>query len=390
MAKLRVGVLFGGRSAEHEVSLVSAASVLHGLDTQKYEVIPIGITKEGRWVLPPRLAESTRNTLREATLSHSDLRRALTDGRAVVLPAEPTQAALLPLGAEQTSPPAPLNLDVIFPVLHGTFGEDGTVQGLLELANIPYVGAAVLGSALGMDKEVQKRLFVQAGLPVAKYLAVRRSEWVANREAVLGAVRRRLRFPVFVKPANLGSSVGITKVRGAAALPGAIEEAGKFDQKILIERAVAGREIEVSVLGNEEPQASLPGEVIPAREFYDYTAKYLEDTTRFVVPARLEPRQVRRFQELAVAAFRALECAGMARVDFLLERRSGRICLNEVNTIPGFTAISMYPKLWEASGLPYPKLLDRLIELALERHREKSRTRFAIELPQQRGGVMKE
>ncbi len=283
-----------------------------------------------------------------------------------------------------------LAVDVIFPVLHGTFGEDGTVQGLLELADLPYVGAGVLGSALGMDKEVQKRLFLQAKLPVADFISVLRRDWQAGRKAVLRRAQGRLRFPIFVKPANLGSSVGISKVQRAAELAAAIEHAFEFDRKILVEQGIIGREIEVSVLGNDEPRASVPGEVIPAREFYDYTAKYLEDTTRFLVPARLARAQVRRCQELAVAAFRALDCAGMARVDFLMARRTGRIYVNEVNTIPGFTAISMYPKLWEASGLPYAKLLDSLIELALERHREKQRTRFSIELPRKRGGVLKE
>ena len=379
MKKPRVGVLFGGRSAEHEVSLVSAASVLRGLDSKKFEVIPIGITKEGRWVLPRQLSSGDP--------THAQLRRALTDGQAVSLPAEPGAGAV---SRREAEPHAPLQFDVIFPVLHGTFGEDGTVQGLLELADIPYVGAGVLGSALGMDKEVQKRLFLQAKLPVGKFVSVLRREWEAARAAVLQRARG-VRLPVFVKPANLGSSVGITKVKRAGELEAAIEHAFEFDRKVLVEQGIAGREIEVSVLGNDEPRASVPGEVIPAREFYDYTAKYLEDSTRFLVPAKLKPAQMRRFQELAVAAFRALDCAGMARVDFLLERRSGRIYLNEVNTIPGFTAISMYPKLWEASGLPYAKLLERLIELALERHREKLRTRFSIELPPAvRGGVLKE
>ncbi|MFQ5695608.1 MAG: D-alanine--D-alanine ligase family protein, partial [Terriglobia bacterium] len=226
--------------------------------------------------------------------------------------------------------------------------------------------------------------------PVVKFVAMRRADWEAQRDDRLRAARRRLRFPVFVKPANLGSSVGISKARSVKALAAAIDHAFEFDRKILVEQAVAGRELEVSVLGNDEPRASLPGEVIPAREFYDYTAKYLEDSTRFVVPAKLKPRQLHRLQELAVAAFRATDCAGMARVDFLLERRRGRIYLNELNTIPGFTAISMYPKLWQASGLPYPQLLDRLIELALERHQEKRRTRFSIELPRPRGGVLQE
>jgi len=386
--KVRVGVLFGGRSGEHEVSLVSAASVLRALDPAKYDVIPIGITKQGRWVLPQALAQGNRPALKEASLTHSDLRRAFDHSAAVVLPAEPSQGTLIP-AASTESPSQPFHLDVVFPVLHGTFGEDGTVQGLLELADIPYVGAGVLGSAVGMDKDVQKRLFRQAGLPVADYLAVRRQEWDTNRKAVLRAVRR-LRLPVFVKPANLGSSVGISKVSRWAALPEAMEHAFEFDKKVLVEQGITGREVEVSVLGNEEPKASLPGEVIPAREFYDYTAKYLEESTRFVVPAKLTPRQTRRFQELAVAAFRATECEGMARVDFLLSRRSGKIYISELNTIPGFTAISMYPKLWQASGLSYSELVDRLIELALERHREKSRRRFSVELPRQRGGVMKE
>lgn len=383
MKKLRVGVLFGGRSGEHEVSLVSAASVLRGLDPAKYEVVPIGITKQGRWVLP-------RMTAPAPELTHAQLRRALADGSGVLLPAEPAENSLIPADEPVAAPARSLRLDVVFPVLHGTYGEDGAVQGLLELADLPYVGAGVLGSALAMDKEVAKRLFLQAGLPVARYVPVRRHEWERKPKVILKAVRRRLRFPVFAKPANLGSSVGIRKVRRAAELAPAIKHAFEFDAKILIEQGITGREIEVSVLGNEEPQASVPGEVIPAREFYDYAAKYLEDSTRFVVPAQLPARQAQRFQALAVAAFRALECDGMARVDFLLERRTGKIYLNEINTIPGFTAISMYPKLWEASGLPYPALLDRLLQFALARHREKRRRRTSVELPAKRGGVLRE
>ncbi|MFQ5816564.1 MAG: D-alanine--D-alanine ligase family protein [Terriglobia bacterium] len=410
--KLRVGVLFGGRSGEHEVSLVSAASVIQALDPAKYEVVPIGITKEGRWILPallappapsevegsqvvrsgaegPRsLAESTRRR-RTPALTHSDLRRAFQDATAVVLPAEPSAASVVPLNPAAKHP-EPLHLDVVFPVLHGSFGEDGTVQGLLELANLPYIGAGVLGSALGMDKEVQKRLLFQAKLPVTDFVCVPRHRWEADRDAVLRTLRRRRRPPVFVKPANLGSSVGITKVRSASQLAAAIDLAARYDRKIVVERAIVGREFEVSVLGNQEPVASLPGEVIPTNEFYDYAAKYLQDNTRLIVPARLPQHQVKRLQELAVAAFRALECAGMARVDFFLERRTGKIFINELNTIPGFTAISMYPKLWEASGIPYPELLDRLIQLALDRFREKARTRYAVELPGQRGGVLRE
>jgi D-alanine-D-alanine ligase len=383
MNKLRVGVLFGGRSGEHEVSLVSAASVLRGLDPAKYEVVPIGITKQGRWVLPRMAAPA-------AELTHTELRRTLAEAPGVLLPAEPAENSLIPADEPLAAPARSLRLDVVFPVLHGTYGEDGTVQGLLELADLPYVGAGVLGSAVGMDKEVAKRLFLQAGLPVAPYVALRRHEWEKNPKQVAAIVRRKLRFPVFAKPANLGSSVGIRKVRRARELAPAIEHAFEFDSKILIEQGIAGREIEVSVLGNEAPEASVPGEVIPAREFYDYTAKYLEDSTRFVVPAQLPPRQAQRVRALAVAAFRALECEGMARVDFLVAGRTGKIYVNELNTIPGFTPISMYPKLWEASGLAYPALLDRLIELALARHREKSRRRTSIELPARRGGVLRE
>lgn len=382
MKKLRVGVLFGGRSGEHEVSLVSAASVLQGLDPKKYQVIPIGITKAGRWLLPQHS---------EKLLTHSDLGKSLRRARPVHLPAQPGKDSLAPdKSSSAGSNPSLPRLDVVIPVLHGTFGEDGTVQGLLELADIPYVGAGVLGSAIGMDKEVQKRLFMHAKLPVAPYVSVPRHAWEKQPRKVLAEIRRRLRLPVFVKPANLGSSVGISKVKQAKELPKAMKTAAEFSQKILVERGLNAREIEVSVLGNEEPRASLPGEVLPQREFYDYTAKYLEDTTELAIPAKLPAAKVRKLQELAVAAFRAAECEGMARVDFLLEKRSGKIYLNEVNTIPGFTAISMYPKLWEVSGLPYPKLLDRLIQLALDRQRQKKRTRFSIDLPRQRGGVLKE
>ena len=387
--KLRVGVLFGGRSGEHEISLVSAASLLQALDRNKYEVIPIGITREGRWVLPRGLPATGSAAGGGKALTHGVLGRALVDGAAVVLPAEPGDAALVPATADAAGVPLPL--DVVFPVLHGTFGEDGSVQGVLEMAGLPYVGAGVLGSAVGMDKDVQKRLYKQAGIPTAPYLAVRRQAWENDPKSIVAAARRQLQFPVFVKPANLGSSVGITRVRSASALSSALKHAFEFDRKAIVERAVRNpREIEVSVLGNDEPQASCPGEVIPAREFYDYRAKYLEDSTRFIVPAKLRPRQARRLQELAIAAFRAVECEGMARVDFLLERKTGRIFVNELNTIPGFTPISMYPKLWAASGVGYAELLDRLIELALARHQEKSRQRFSVALPARRGGVLKE
>jgi len=279
-------------------------------------------------------------------------------------------------------------VDVIFPVLHGTYGEDGTVQGLLELAGLPYVGAGVLASAVGMDKDVQKRLFRQEKLPVVPYLAIRRPEWERDRSAVLLRIQKQFRFPVFVKPATLGSSVGMTRVKSARELPAALDLAAEFALKIMVERAVNAREIEVSLLGNEDMRASIPGEIIPHREFYDYAAKYLEEGTRLVIPAPLHKRQVARFQDYAVRAYRAIDGAGMARCDFLLERRTGKIFVSEINTIPGFTAISMYPKLWEASGLSYAELVDRLIQLALEMHAEKARTKYAIELPPGAAGAL--
>lgn len=370
--RLRVGVLFGGRSGEHEVSLASAASVIRALDPEKYEPVPIGISKDGRWLA--------------GTKAHEMLPEVLTSGERVSLPADPTAGALVPItqGAGRPS----ITVDVIFPVLHGTFGEDGTVQGLLELAGLPYVGAGVLASAVGMDKDVQKRLFEQAGLPIVPFVAVKRSEWEREREVVLRQIKKKLRFPVFVKPATLGSSVGMSRVKNAAELGAAMDLAAEFALKIVVERGVTAREIEVSVLGNDDVHASVPGEIVPHREYYDYAAKYLEQGTALVIPAKLSKAQVVKFQELAVRAFECIDGAGMARCDFFLEKRTNKIFVNELNTIPGFTAISMYPKLWEASGLPYPKLIDRLIELAFELHREKARTKYSIELPAGAGGAL--
>jgi D-alanine-D-alanine ligase len=276
----------------------------------------------------------------------------------------------------------------VFPVLHGTFGEDGTVQGLIELAGLPYVGAGVLASAVGMDKDVQKRLFEQAGLPIVPFLAVRRSEWEHERARVLKTIKKKFRFPLFVKPATLGSSVGMTRVKAAHEISAAMDHAAEFALKIVVERGVVGREIEVSVLGNDDVSASIPGEIVPHREYYDYQAKYLEQGTQLLIPAKLTKVQVAAFQDYAVRAFGAIDGAGMARCDFFLEKRSGKIYVNELNTIPGFTSISMYPKLWEASGLPYPKLIDRLIELAIELHAEKARTKYSIELPAGSGGAL--
>ncbi len=367
---LRVGVLFGGRSGEHEVSLVSAASVIRGLDPDKYEAVPIGITKDGHWLVGQGAVKM--------------LPEVLKGGRRVMLTADPTEAALVPLdrgaGAQR--------LDVIFPVLHGTFGEDGTIQGMLDLAGLPYVGAGVLGSAIGMDKDVAKRLCQAAGIPVVPWVTVHRWDWEKNPAAVKARIEQEFAYPVFVKPATLGSSVGMSKVHNAEELGPALDLACEFGMKILVEKAVSAREIEVSVLGNHEPRASVPGEIVPHREFYDYTAKYLEDGTRLLIPAELKPTQVQKIQSLAVDAFKTLELAGMARVDFFLEKKGGKVFLNEVNTIPGFTSISMYPKLWEASGISFRELIDKLIELAFDLHRERARTKYAIELPEGSSGAL--
>jgi D-alanine-D-alanine ligase len=369
--RLRIGILFGGRSGEHEVSLASAASVIRALDPEKYEAVPIGIAKDGRWLV--------------GTKAHGMLSDVLKSGERVSLPPDPTAGALVPIAHGSGSS---VTVDVVFPVLHGTFGEDGTVQGLLELAGLPYVGAGVLASAVGMDKDVQKRLFEQAGLPIVPFLAVRRSEWEQDREVVLRQIKKKFRFPLFVKPATLGSSVGMSRVKAAHELPAAMDLAAEFALKIIVERSVTAREIEVSVLGNDDVSASIPGEIVPHREFYDYTAKYLEEGTRLVIPALLTKKQVKTFQDYAVRAFRAIDGTGMSRCDFFFERRTNKIFVNELNTIPGFTAISMYPKLWEASGLPYPKLIDRLIQLALDLHREKARTKYSIELPPGAAGAL--
>ncbi len=368
--RLRVGVLFGGRSGEHEVSLASAASVIRGLDPAKYEPVPIGITKEGHW----RIGVGAQKMLPEV----------LRGGDPVMMTADPTDASLMPLkgGAGQ-------HLDVIFPVMHGTFGEDGTIQGLLDLAGLPFVGAGVLGSAIGMDKDVAKRLLQVAKIPVVPWITVHRHDWEKNPKQIQRAIESKFKYPLFVKPATLGSSVGMTKVHSRAELAPALSLAAEFAMKILVEKAMVAREIEVSVLGNHDPKASIPGEIVPHREFYDYTAKYLEDGTQLLIPAKLKAAQVKTIQSLAVAAFRALELSGMARVDFFLEKRApGKLFLNEVNTIPGFTSISMYPKLWEASGIPFRELIDRLIALALEQHAEKARTKYEIEVPEGAAGAL--
>jgi D-alanine-D-alanine ligase len=359
LSRIRVAVLFGGRSGEHEVSCISARHVAAAFDPDRYQVVPVGITRDGHWLLP-------------------EVSRRVLEGGRLHIPETAFEAAGEPVAlAEGTrgAAAAGLEVDVVFPVLHGPYGEDGTVQGLLDMAGIPYVGSGVLGSALGMDKEKMKRMFRDHGLPIGDFVAIRAHEWEDDAARCLEAAVA-LGFPSFAKPANLGSSVGVSKCQDEASLVAGIEEALRHDRKVLVEEGMAGREIEVGVLGNDHPDASVPGEVFPGREFYDYAAKYLDDTSRTEIPADLPPAVVRELQELAVAAFRAVDAAGMARVDFFWDeagQTGARAVVNEINTIPGFTEISMFPQLWEASGLPYPRLLDRLVELALERHRQRPR-----------------
>jgi D-alanine-D-alanine ligase len=396
MKKIRVGILFGGRSGEHEISLLSAASVFNAIDKNKYEVVPIGITKEGRWVT----AADAERLLQGKFEDHKHLRAGdpeatpgaavLAKGEAVVVPPEPQKhGSLTPFETDASShaltrraTDRAIDVDVIFPVLHGTFGEDGTIQGLLELADLPYVGAGVLGSAAGMDKDIMKALFRAAGLPIVKHVTLLRSEWETKAKKVEKFVESKLRYPVFVKPANLGSSVGISKAHDCNELGPAIEEAAKFDRKIVVEQGVGGhkqkaREIECSVLGNDNPEASLPGEIVPSTEFYDYNAKYLDEGSQLIIPSKLSKGETKRVQCLAIAAFKAVDCSGLARVDFLMEPKSRKIYLNEINTMPGFTAISMYPKLWAASGVSYSDLIGRLIQLGLDRHEEKKKNQYS-------------
>ena len=366
--KLRVGVLFGGRSGEHEVSLRSARSILAAIDRKKYDVVELGITKEGRWLQGARaqklLGAASKGEVAAAVSSQS-------------------------LISAASNPGTPTGLDVVFPVLHGTFGEDGTIQGLFELADIAYVGSGVLGSAAGMDKDAMKRLFLAAGLPITPHVTLLRSEWRTDPRKCTRTIEKALRYPLFVKPANLGSSVGISKVKSRADLAAAMDEAASFDRKIVIEQGVGGpgvkpRELEVAVLGNDVPEASVVGEIVPAKEFYDYEAKYElsgPDESVSIIPAKLTKAEEKAIRAMAVQAFRACDCAGLARVDFLLAPRTdggkgNEILLNEINTLPGFTSISMYPKLWQASGLNYSALINRLLELAVERHKEKQQTRF--------------
>jgi len=396
MKKHRIGVLFGGRSGEHEVSLLSAASVLNAIDRKKYEVVPIGITKTGRWVTASdaeRLLTGESPTpprqLRAGDPEATSAAAVLARGESIIVPPVPSSAQTGALTPFETEAPIPhpaqsaLNLDVIFPVLHGTFGEDGTIQGLFELAGIAYVGSGVLGSATGMDKDVMKRLFAAAKLPIPKHVSFLRADWESSPKKTIAAIESALLYPLFVKPANLGSSVGITKAHDRKELTPAINLAASYDRKIVVEQAVGGkrgkaRELEVAILGNDHPQASVVGEIVPGKEFYDYEAKYLTEGSNLIIPAKFTKAQTKQIQQMAIAAFRACDCSGLARVDFLMDPgKSQRIYLNEINTLPGFTSISMYPKLWAASGVSYKDLIDRLIQLALERRAEKDRTNYS-------------
>jgi D-alanine-D-alanine ligase len=394
MKKIRVGILFGGRSGEHEVSLLSANSVLKAIDRSKYDVIPVGITKQGQWVTAAgaeRLlageSPSPQRQLRAGDPEATSAAAVLRKGESVLVPPVPSQALVpfeRPAAMASSSPDNVLSVDVIFPVLHGTFGEDGTIQGLFELADIAYVGSGVLGSATGMDKDAMKRLFASAKLPIVKHITLLRGEWEKSPKKIVTRVEAALKYPLFVKPANLGSSVGITKAHDRKELGPAIELAAQFDRRIVVEQGVGGkgkkpRELEVAVLGNDTPEASVVGEVVPIKEFYDYEAKYLSEGSDLIVPARLTKAESKQVREMAIRAFQACDCSGLARVDFLMEPgKSGRIYVNEINTLPGFTSISMYPRLWAASGVPYPQLIDRLIALALERRADKDRNRYSL------------
>lgn len=362
MSRLRIGVLFGGRSTEHEVSILSAQSIIAAMDPQRFEPVPLYIDKNGRWLV----GGSVKRLVGEDA-QHTY----------VYLPPDPTQHSLVPAqnGRAGGLPP----LDAVFPVFHGLNGEDGTIQGVLELANLPYVGSGVLGSALGLDKIYMKRAFAAAGLPIVDYLAITRRQYEQDPNAFIALVEERLGYPCFSKFANSGSSVGTTKAHHRAELVAGLRLASSFDRKLVVERAVDARELEVSVLGNDEPQASVVGEVVPAHEFYDYDAKYLDEGSRLVIPAAIDAGVATEVRAMAVRVFQAVDAAGMARVDFFMERNTGRLLVNELNTIPGFTRISMYPKLWEASGLSYPKLIERLVDLAIERFHDKQRSQTAID-----------
>jgi D-alanine-D-alanine ligase len=370
---VRVGLIFGGRSGEHEVSLLSAQGVMNAIDKSKYEVVPIGITKTGQWL-------ASGDPLKALSSG------ALAESNPALLLAEPSDRGLMrledlekerALTAVQVS-----RLDVVFPILHGPYGEDGTVQGFLELAGIAYVGAGVAASAVGMDKVLFKSIMQAHDIPIVPHMVILRKVWERVPDEMLDRVEAEIGYDCFVKPANLGSSVGISKAHNRAELRAALDDAARYDRKLLVEQAVDAREIEISVLGNDEPIASVPGEVVPCNEFYDYSAKYLDGESDLLIPAPIPDETAETIARLAVQAYRAVDCAGMARVDFLLDRETGKVYMNELNTLPGFTPISMYPKLWEASGITYSELIDRLIQLALERHADKSRSATDYQIPE--------
>ncbi len=372
--KLRVGLVFGGRSGEHEVSVASAASVMAALDKDKYEIVPIGIDHDGHWLA----GSDPRRMIAGAPMDESGQDMPVTP---VVITGDPTQNGLVPVDSFSKSGTVSAPLDIVLPVLHGPYGEDGTLQGLLEMAGVPYAGCGVLGASLGMDKEKAKMVFRAAALPVVDWVTVRRFEWEREPDAVRRRIEERFSYPLFAKPANMGSSVGVGKAHTSDELPQVLGAAFEYDRKVIVEPGITCRELECGVLGNDLPIASTVGEVVPSNEFYDYRAKYVDNASRLYIPAELPRETLERVRNMAVAAFLALDLSGLARVDFFQDRDSGDIYINEVNTMPGFTEISMYPKLWEASGIPYPELLDRLIELGLERHadRQRNRTSFSPE-----------
>jgi D-alanine-D-alanine ligase len=365
--KLRVGVIFGGQSGEHEVSLTSAKGIMQAIDKNKYEVVPIGITKQGQWLT----GGNVHQQLLEAAAEHPLIEDHVTREESS---AEET-LPILALGVTETGP-----LDVVFPVLHGPLGEDGAVQGFFELVGVPYVGASVMASAVGMDKAIAKDIFRAHGLPIVTHRVFLRKQWQIDPDTVISECEAAMSYPMFVKPANLGSSVGIHKAKNRAGLQAGLDDAARYDRKLIVEQGLDAREIEVSVLGNDTPIASVPGEIVPSREFYSYAAKYLDNESELLIPAPLSPEHTELIQELAVMAFKVLDCSGLARCDFLLDKETGEVFINELNTMPGFTPISMFPKLWEASGISYRELIDRLIELALERHEDKqqSQTMFDV------------
>ena len=368
--KIRVGVLFGGQSGEHEVSLVSARAVIDGLDTSKYDVVPIGITKDGRWIAGPDPVGALEAAADPKLLPGgpaAGTKNQVSRTESLITYGSVVEASGLSAGSRSS---VLGSIDVIFPVLHGPMGEDGTVQGLMELAGVPYVGCGVLAAAVGMDKAMMKAAFAAAGLPLVPWLLVRRTDWRHNPMDVAEQVEAQLHYPIFVKPANMGSSVGITKAIDRATLLAGLAEAARYDRRIVIEQGINAREIEISVLGNDDVEASVPGEIVPSNEWYDYEAKYLGGESEIRIPAPIPAELAQQVRDLAIRAFKAIDGAGLARVDFLLDRDTGELYLNETNTMPGFTPISMYAKMWEASGLPYSKLLDRLIELAIERHQK--------------------